>query len=39
MNNRLNLIGMDTYIQSVVKGIIIVLAVSVVSSTTTLKLP
>ncbi|OMQ31278.1 ABC transporter permease [Ensifer sp. 1H6] len=38
MNNGLNLMGMDTYVQSIVKGIIIVIAVSVVSRTTKLKL-
>lgn len=38
MNNGLNLVGMDTYVQSIVKGIIIVIAVSVVSRTTKLKL-
>lgn len=38
MNNGLNLMGMDTYIQSMVKGIIIVIAVSVVSRSTKLKL-
>lgn len=38
MNNGLNLIGMDTYIQSMVKGIVIVIAVSIVSRTSSLKL-
>jgi ribose transport system permease protein len=38
MNNGLNLMGMDTYIQSIVKGVIIVIAVSVVSRTTKLRL-
>lgn len=38
MNNGLNLMGMDSYIQSIVKGIIIVIAVSIVSRTTKLKL-
>lgn len=38
MNNGLNLMGMDTYIQSIVKGVIIVIAVSVVSRSTKLKL-
>jgi ribose/xylose/arabinose/galactoside ABC-type transport system permease subunit len=38
MNNGLNLLGVDTYYQSIVKGIIIVLAVSIVSRTTNLKL-
>ncbi|MFB2553139.1 ABC transporter permease [Ensifer soli] len=38
INNGLNLIGMDTYIQSIVKGIIILVAVAIVSRTTKLKL-
>ncbi|MDO9418398.1 MAG: ABC transporter permease [Pararhizobium sp.] len=38
MNNGLNLAGMDTYVQSIVKGIVIVVAVSIVSRTTSLKL-
>lgn len=38
INNGLNLIGMDTYIQSIVKGIIIIIAVAIVSRTTKLKL-
>ncbi|RFB74953.1 ABC transporter permease [Methylovirgula sp. 4M-Z18] len=38
MNNGLNLMGMDTYVQSIVKGFIIVIAVSVVSRTTRLRL-
>ncbi|QRI66623.1 ABC transporter permease (plasmid) [Shinella sp. PSBB067] len=38
MNNGLNLAGMDTYVQSIVKGIVIVIAVSIVSRTTSLKL-
>ena len=38
INNGLNLIGMDTYIQSIVKGLIILVAVAVVSRTTKLKL-
>lgn len=38
MNNGLNLVGLDTYVQSIVKGIVIVIAVSIVSRTTTLKL-
>ncbi|WP_448955446.1 ABC transporter permease [Labrys neptuniae] len=38
MNNGLNLLGMDTYVQAIVKGCIIVVAVAVVSRTTTLKL-
>ena len=38
INNGLNLIGMDTYIQSIVKGIIILVAVAVVSRTTKLSI-
>jgi ribose/xylose/arabinose/galactoside ABC-type transport system permease subunit len=38
INNGLNLVGMDTYIQSIVKGIIILIAVAIVSRTTKLKL-
>jgi ribose/xylose/arabinose/galactoside ABC-type transport system permease subunit len=38
MNNGLNLAGMDTYVQSIVKGVVIVIAVSIVSRTTSLKL-
>lgn len=38
MNNGLNLSGMDTYVQSIVKGVVIVIAVSIVSKTTHLKL-
>ncbi|CDN95212.1 MULTISPECIES: ABC transporter permease [Agrobacterium tumefaciens complex] len=38
MNNGLNLMGMDTYIQSIVKGVIIVIAVSIVSRSTKLRL-
>jgi len=38
INNGLNLIGMDTYIQNIVKGLIILVAVAIVSRTTTLKL-
>jgi len=38
INNGLNLMGMDSYIQSIVKGIIILVAVAIVSRTTTLKL-
>jgi ribose/xylose/arabinose/galactoside ABC-type transport system permease subunit len=38
INNGLNLIGMDTYIQSIVKGVIILVAVAVVSRTTKLNL-
>ena len=38
INNGLNLIGMDTYIQNIVKGIIILTAVAIVSRTTKLNL-
>jgi ribose/xylose/arabinose/galactoside ABC-type transport system permease subunit len=38
INNGLNLIGMDTYIQSIVKGVIILAAVAVVSRTTKLNI-
>ena len=38
MNNGLNLAGMDSHVQSIVKGAIIVIAVSIVSRTKTLKL-
>ncbi len=38
INNGLNLIGMDTYIQSIVKGLIIIIAVAVVSRSTKLNL-
>lgn len=38
INNGLNLLGMDTYIQSIVKGIIILTAVAIVSRTTKLNL-
>ena len=38
MNNGLNLAGMDSHVQSIVKGVIIVVAVSIVSRTKTLKL-
>lgn len=38
LNNGLNLMGMDTYVQSIVKGVVIVIAVSIVSRTTRLKL-
>lgn len=38
MNNGLNLLGMDSYFQSIIKGVIIVLAVAVVSKTTKIKL-
>jgi ribose/xylose/arabinose/galactoside ABC-type transport system permease subunit len=38
INNGLNLVGMDTYIQSIVKGVIILVAVAVVSRSTKLQL-
>lgn len=38
VNNGLNLLGMDTYVQSIVKGIIILIAVAIVSRTTKLTL-
>ena len=38
IDNGLNLIGMDTYIQNIVKGIVILVAVAIVSRTTSLKL-
>lgn len=38
INNGLNLVGMDTYIQSIVKGLIIIVAVAVVSRSTKLHL-
>jgi ribose transport system permease protein len=38
INNGLNLMGMDTYIQSIVKGVIILVAVAVVSRSTKLNL-
>lgn len=38
INNGLNLIGMDTYIQNIVKGVIILVAVAVVSRTTKLSI-
>ncbi len=38
INNGLNLIGMDTYIQNIVKGLIILVAVAIVSRTTKLNL-
>jgi ribose transport system permease protein len=38
INNGLNLVGMDTYIQSIVKGLIILVAVAVVSRSTKLQL-
>lgn len=38
INNGLNLIGMDTYIQNIVKGVIILVAVAIVSRSTKLNL-
>lgn len=38
MNNGLNLVGMDSYVQAIVKGLVIIIAVSVVSRTRALKL-
>lgn len=38
INNGLNLMGMDTYVQSIVKGVIILVAVAVVSRSTKLNL-
>ena len=38
INNGLNLIGLDTYVQSIVKGLIILIAVAVVSRTTKLNI-
>lgn len=38
INNGLNLIGMDTYVQHIVKGVIILVAVAIVSRTTKLNL-
>ncbi|RMC37966.1 ABC transporter permease [Paracoccus alkanivorans] len=38
INNGLNLIGMDTYVQNIVKGVIILIAVAIVSRTTKLNL-
>ncbi len=38
IDNGLNLIGMDTYVQNIVKGIVILVAVAIVSRTTSLKL-
>jgi len=38
VNNGLNLMGLDTFVQDVLKGVIIILAVSVISRQTTLKL-
>ena len=38
INNGLNLIGMDIYVQNIVKGVIILVAVAIVSRTTKLNL-
>lgn len=38
INNGLNLIGLDTYIQNIVKGLIVLVAVAVVSRTTRLSI-
>ncbi|MEP3845984.1 MAG: ABC transporter permease [Paracoccaceae bacterium] len=38
INNGLNLMGMDTFVQSIVKGVIILIAVAVVSRTTKLSI-
>ena len=38
MNCTLNLMGMDTFIQNIVKGVIILVAVAVVSRTTKLNI-
>jgi len=38
VNNGLNMVGLDSNVQNIVKGIIIILAVSVISRTTKLKL-
>lgn len=38
INNGLNLIGLDTYIQNIVKGLIVLVAVAVVSRTTKLSI-
>lgn len=38
INNGLNLIGLDTYVQNIVKGVIILAAVAIVSRTTKLNL-
>lgn len=38
INNSLNLMGMDSFVQSIVKGVIIVVAVSVISRTTKLRI-
>ncbi len=38
LDNGLNLIGMDSYVQNIIKGIVILVAVAIVSRTTRLKL-
>lgn len=38
VNNGLNLIGLDSYVQDIFKGVILIVAVSIVSRQTTLKL-
>lgn len=38
LNNGLNLIGLDSFVQDIVKGAILIIAVSIVSRQTTLKL-
>lgn len=38
INNGLNLMGMDSYVQSIVKGVIIIVAVAIVSRSTKLNL-
>ena len=38
INNGLNLVGLDTYVQNIVKGIIILVAVAIVSRTTKLSI-
>ncbi|MCF8479340.1 MAG: ABC transporter permease [Rhodospirillum sp.] len=38
INNGLNLVGMDTYVQNIIKGLIIIVAVAIVSRSTKLHL-
>jgi ribose transport system permease protein len=38
INNGLNLVGMDTYVQNIIKGVIIIVAVAIVSRSTKLHL-
>ncbi|TNC62898.1 ABC transporter permease [Rubellimicrobium roseum] len=38
INNGLNLVGLDTYVQNIVKGVIILVAVAIVSRTTKLSI-